>query len=588
MVCNKCGMQNNDNSKFCINCGNVLLNNNVQTNNNVSNVATNNEGVSQINTINQSNSIMQSSESTNVNIGVTKSTNNLNQTPSVNTGVIQPNNSVVGQSINNTNNDKKEKASFKLNKKMLFIIGGVVLVLIIIVIIIIVFGGSKKSTDIVSLLDLESPIPVSKDDGYVYINTKGKITKNVNYLKATEFVGDYAYVELQDGTSALIDKSQNVKVTANGFSAMEYISQTNSWLIDGVLYNSKLKPITDEKIEVQNADDSYFTYNKKDFSEYGIMDINGKIIYKNKSLIYGFEVDDYVTEEDYAVILVQEGSKYKEYLISLEDGTVVYESKYKSDTRIYSNSIREEYSGNGIFYIEDDNYDRVETFYVKDNKILYSLKGDIYDVELYGTNYIELDYGYDYEELGKEQRYYYYDLKNKKLLTVEPELEEPEIEEVDFDITQRQIVSCSNGKGLIDDKKVIIPCMYDDIDYLPVLIHDYMEQKKSKDLLYVEKDDKTFIYDGKSKKEYLKFQDVDNYTISDSEDSIFVIQKMYIDDPDSYSDKLNKQVVYNIITKKSIEFDSKSDITLKTHYFKETKDGKTMYYNSSLEKIYTE
>ena len=79
-----------------------------------------------------------------------------------------------------------------------------------------------------------------------------------------------------------------------------------------------------------------------------------------------------------------------------------------------------------------------------------------------------------------------------------------------------------------------------------------------------------------------------HYKIIDSSNSLFIVQEHYIEDPDSWGDKLNKIIIYNLMTKQKIEFDSKSDIELKLNYFKEKKNGKTMYYNMDFEKIYTE
>ncbi len=586
MICNKCGKQNNDSSKFCVSCGNTLQNG---TQNMVNNLSI--EGETSNFIVNNSASLINGVESSNPapvvsQVGVNQSM------PVVNQSIVNENRIgmeqqkvVTSEPIMNSDSIKKEKKSFKLNKKILFIIGGAVIAVIIIVIVLaIMSGGSKDTKDVASLFDLNQVIPVRKDGGYVYIDPSGKMPKNIKYNTANDFNGDFTYVELDDGTSALIDKNQNIKVRATSYYAIKHIEETESWLIDGVLYDKKLKAISDKSLQLYEADDGYFKYNSIDLTQYGIINPEGKVVYKTDSLIYRLEVTD---DEQFGIIVLQKGTEYKEYLIDLKDGTVIYENQYKDPKNSYSNSINE--SSNGIFYINDDNYDRAETFYVKDKKIVYSIKGDIYNVKLYGDNYIKLDYGYLYEDAGKEQQYYYYDIKNKKLLTEEPKLEEIDIDiKEEIDITQRQIVSCDNGYGLIDDKKVIIPCMYDDIDYLPENVHEYMIQKESKDLMYVENNDKIFIYDANSKKEYIKFEDGDSYDIVDSSNSLFVVQKIYVDDKNSWSDKLQKIVVYNLLTKQKIEFDATSEITIKTNYFKETKNGKTIYYNMNFEKIYTE
>ena len=584
MMCNKCGMQNSEGSKFCIGCGNNLevLSNSMISDNEINQSLENNVGMQNFSNT-QSNPTQNfnnnSFQDLNNNIGVNNSVNNMqsNITESKNVPVV------------NIGNNKKEKKS--INKKLLFIIGGALIVIVAIVLLLsIILKGDNSSKNLSSIFDLEQPIPVYKDGMYVYIDTNGKIIKNVKYNEASDFNGDYAFVELEDGTAALIDKSQNIKVKATSYYGMEYLSEYDLWLIDGVLYNSKLKAITDKSINLEYKEYGFFTYNNTDYTEYGIINSEGKKIYKNNCLITSLDVSDDSYENEYYGILKttcieNEQETKNEYLIELQTGKILYENEYKKQNPDSYYYYLSETSDN-MFYIYDNNYDKIKFIYLKDNKIVYESTEVLYDLELYGDKYLELDFGYDYEGQGKEQRYYYYNLETKKLEEDEPELEEVDIK-IEKDIASRQIVSCSNGKGLIDDKKVIIPCIYNDIEYLNENVHEYMKQVKSMDLMVVEDDEGNLsIYDANDRKEIIKFEDSKKSSIEDYKSSLLIQQKIYVND--SWYSDLDKRVVHNLLTREKITFDKNSSIEIKSNYFIESKNGKKFYYNMNLEKIYTE
>lgn len=567
MICNKCGMQNNDSSKFCINCGNVL------------------EVVEQPKVeplINQFNDLSTINNQSVVNTDTTMNNTFSNQSV-INNSFEQQINNVSGTS------EKNKKENKPLNKKLLLIIGVIIIAVIVVAIFIVVMlGGNKSNKNLISTIDLDQPIPVYKDGSYVYIDKKGKIIKNIKYIEASDFSGDYAFVELEDGTSALIDKNQNIKVKATSYYGMEYITEYNLWLIDGILYNGDLKAITDNSINLDYDDDGFFIYNNSDYSEYGIINKEGKKIYKNKCLISSLDVNDYSNGDEYYGVVettCYEGDveKEKEFIIELQTGKVLYENKYKDQyPDSYYYYLQETYDN--MFYVIDENYEKLDYMYLKNNQIVYLSNEKLYDLELYGNDYLKLDYGYSYEELGKPQRDYYYDINNKKILSEEPKIEEIDIEAPKI-VTERQIVSCDYGKGLIDDKKVIIPCIYDDIDSLPEIVHEYLKVKESKDLVYVENyNGEIIVYDANSRKEFIKLETAEDYDIDDYPTSVLIKQKIYVED--SYD--VEKTIVYSLLNGQKIVFDSNSDIEIKSNYFIESKNGKKIYYNLNFEKIYTE
>ncbi len=553
MICSKCGTQNNDNSKFCIGCGNSLI----------------------------------QEQNTNVESFINK----LYNEPTIETNT-QQTNQTNSQPINNVQQPQQQNTKKTINKKLLFIIGGIVLGVSIVIIFLFIFlGGNEKSKYLSELFDLEQPIPVYKDGNYVYIDTTGKIIKNIKYNEASDFKGNYAFVELENGTAALIDKNQNVKVSATSYYGMEYITEYDIWLIDGVLYNNKLNPITNKTINLTYDESGFFTYSNAELTEYGVINKDGKKIYSNKCLINSLDINT-SNDESYAIVETScyEGNKQieKEFIISLQTGKVLYENEYKSTHQDSYYYYLLNYDSDNMYYIVDENYDKIKYLYLKNNEILYSADEKLYDIDLYGEDYLELDFGYDYDEIGKEQQYYYYNLKTKKLEEEKPELSVKDIEiKIPKDVKQRQIVKCDNGKGLIDDKKVIIPCIYNDIEYISTNVHDYILQTKSMDLMIVENEDKQIsIYDANSKKDIIKFENSKKSDIKDYDNSLFIIQKIYVDD--SLFSDLEKTIVYNLLTGNKLAFDSKSDLEIKLNYFTETKNGKKVYYNMNFEKIYTE
>lgn len=569
MVCNKCGTQNNDGSKFCIGCGNnleVVANHMINNDVLVSNQSLeNNIGVQNVNPIGNLNN----------NIVVNNSVNNSNQFQNTQTSDLK--------------NNKKEKKT--INKKLLFIIGGAIITIVaIVLLLLIVLKDDNNVKKLSSIFDLEQPIPVYKDGMYVYIDTHGKIIKNVKYNEANDFNGNYAFVELEDGTAALIDKSQNIKVKATSYYGMEYLSGYDLWLIDGVLYNDKLKTITDNSINLEYEEYGFFTYNNSDYTEYGIMNKEGKKIYKNNCLITYLDVSDYSYENEYYGILKttctqNEQEIETEYLIELQTGKILYENQYKKQNPdSYYYYLIETYDN--MFYMYDDNYDKIKYFYLKDNQIVYESTETLYNLELFSDKYLELDFGYDYEKLGKEQRYYYYNIETKKLEKEEPQIEEVDVK-VEKDITSRQIVSCSNGKGLIDDKNVIIPCVYNEIEYLNYNVSEYMKQVKSMDLMIVEDDEGNLgIYDANKRKNIITFEDSKKSNIEDFETSLLIQQKIYVND--SWYGDVDRNVIHNLLTGEKITFDKNSSIEIKSNYFIENKNGKKIYYNMNFEKIYTQ
>ena len=82
MICNKCGMQNNEGSRFCIGCGNNLevLSNSVVNNNEINQSLENNVGMQNFNNT-QSSSTQSfnnnSFQDLNNDIGVNSSVNNM-------------------------------------------------------------------------------------------------------------------------------------------------------------------------------------------------------------------------------------------------------------------------------------------------------------------------------------------------------------------------------------------------------------------------------------------------------------------------------------------------------------------------------
>jgi hypothetical protein len=97
-------------------------------------------------------------------------------------------------------------------------------------------------------------------------------------------------------------------------------------------------------------------------------------------------------------------------------------------------------------------------------------------------------------------------------------------------------------------KKVLVPCIYDELEQLPDSVDAFLKVKKSKELVYISNNDKAFVYDIKRGKEYIVFENAEDYTLKDYDSGVLIKQEI---EKDSEVIKTN---VYSLLTGKKLEF----------------------------------
>lgn len=479
-----------------------------------------------------------------------------------------------------------------LNKKVLLIaiIAGVVLIAGIVAALLIFGGGSAASEKEIAklILDPKKPIKIEKDDKYGYITSKGKELISPKYDYADEFYGDYAIVGVENtdpDTSSYIDYKYQI-IDQKGKEQLkesvsfepEFYGDYNIWVIDDVLYNSKLKPITKEDIEVDYIGAGYLTYQNYEQGKSGIMDYKGKSIWHSDKISISAEIEANIYDETdlYAVVNTSDLEDDETWeVLSLKKKKSIYTLETKDDSL--------EIEENGIVAIEDDDYETHTWLYFKDGKLKYEIKDTeieemiVYD---YDNQILRLDYGYDYDEY--EQIYKYYDVKEEKLTTEKPaniddaEEQENDLYELYYGF---KTFESSDKYGLMAGDKILVPANYDDVEFLSSVPFVYMRDVKNQELVIFEKDDKMILYNVKNKKEIATF---DSTYVSDSESSSF-LKFSKTEDYDTVG-----YIVYNLITGEQMEFDEDADISLRSNYIKVENDSSTIYYNTDLEKVYEE
>lgn len=526
MNCPNCKTSNNTDSKFCIRCGRNLEN--------------------------------------------IQSTENVNNFQKV--GLSQPQTMNYQQPVQNTPTKKE-------NKIILIVFA---IIAIIGIGIFVYFKFLKNNiADLNIIFDPNKPIVVNNNGKYGYITSEGKTMIEPQYKWADDFYGNYAIVSIDNPDAAsynetlyqIIDKKGNVKLTSVSSSEPQYYPTYDIWEVDEVLYDSNFNRILSEGITVEYIDYQYFEYSDSVKNETGIINYKGKKIFTvPESFIYvDISENGYDEDELYAAVKTFSEPE-KEVIISLKTGKVLFTNE---DAETYNISEKD----NGIFYYYNrkstDGYENKKYLFFINNKLAYETTEVVDEVEVYDykNQILKIDYGYDYETLGKSQRIYYYDVKNKKMLDQKPsssnDLKLDLLEEIYGFKTYY-----NDGKyGLMSNENVILSCEYDDIEFLNLNIFNYMKSK-GKELILLEKDKNIILYDLKSSKAITTFN---SRYVYDYDDSTFI--KISLTEDNSYK-------IYNLLSGKSMDFDKNNDISIGSNYVTVKKDGKTTYYNTNLKQIY--
>lgn len=446
------------------------------------------------------------------------------------------------------------------NKKIIMVIVAVLVVILAIFIGSKMFGKSDVEQQISMLFDPEKPISIKVDNKYGFIDTKGNVIIEPKYKKVNDFYGEFAVVRTEENTYEIIDKKGNVKATADDSYDIEYISKNGSWIVSGVLYDSNMKQITKEGVIVDydSSNEGYLTFTDSNNNKIGVMDATGKKTFEipvSEAEYLGLDVseNEFDLENTYARVNL-DNEKYA--IINCNTGKVIYELSEKYIT------VEE----NNIFGIKTGDYksDTAETVYIENDTVAYKVENDI-ELEYYSKGILRTED----DSKSYSERYGYYDLKTKTLSSDKPSVETPDTWEL---LTGYMVYECNFAYGLMKDDEVILSCEWDDIDYLGSSLYQYL-QTKGKEYLLLEKDSKVNLYNMKSNKVIATF----NTTYVSTYSSTFI----------KYTEKDTKEiVVYNLLTDKTMKFDSETSVTVKSNYITATKDKVQSYYNVELEKIY--
>lgn len=513
--------------------------------------------------------------------------NNIYQSSNQENGYTQ--NSVSNIDNNYTNNTN---SSSKTNRKKLFII-----ILLVVGISVGLFFYlknnkiSRNSNENLNIIyDPDKPIIIKKDNKYGYIKSDGRIMIEPQYKTASDFNGDYAIVTVDNPDQAysyektyqIIDKKGDVKITSESYLSLKYYSNYNIWIVDCILYDSKLNPVLEEGVTVDYISNGYLEYIDNNKQEVGIITYKGKKILSAPGYSISAEISEnkYTDVDLYASVKIY-SEEDREFIISLKTGDVLFTSEdsdkyYISDDR------------NGIFYYYnhtlDDGYKNKKYFFFIDNKLAYQTTEFVDDLEVYDyeNKILRIDYGYNYKDLNKEKRYNYYDVKNNEFLTSEPASSTTTTINDIMELTYGYKKFSSSSKyGLMNGESIILPAEYDDVKFIDQSLFEYIKNKKKQEFLLVQKNKKTILIDLKNKKELTVF---DYRYVYDTDGSTFIKSEIY--DENSYQ-KTGYQI-YNVLTGASIMLGKDENVNIKSNYITVIKNKQKRYYNTKLEEIYVE
>ena len=482
-------------------------------------------------------------------------------------------------------NDVEAKPKKNNNKNIIIIIGAAFLAVVIGLILFFVLRGGKKGSEYASLnyiFDPNKPIVIESNNLYGYITSSGKTMIEPKYKKAGSFYGDYAVVTVENTNESsyldyvyqIIDRKGKVIVTSESYTAPKYYTDYDVWVIDGALYDSKLNRIIDEGVTVSYESDGFFSFVDYAHNTSGIINSKGKVIFKWEGTSVSLDISENDNLEDdlYATVTVY---KEKQVIVSLKSGKVLYTVDDAKKKYIYV-------SDDNIFSLRNrDDYSVLNYMYFKDDKLVYE-NSELYDLDLedYNKGILKLNYGSKYKDLGKTSRYAYYDINTKKESENKPSSSSSTSTDIDMDeltYGYKQF-SCSSKDGLMAGENIVLPCEYDNIDFVNSSLYKYVKMEKKQDLVLLEKDDVTTLFNLKNKKELISF---DTTSVYDYSTTTFIKATIY-------GEKYTKEniVIYNVLSGKSMTFEGDKDISIYSNYIVVEEDDSDVYFNTNLEQIY--
>ncbi len=457
-----------------------------------------------------------------------------------------------------------------LNNKKNIVITLALLILILIIVSVRIFLDRRCDVLISDYFDDEKLIKFESEEKYGFISTNGKTEIEPNFDFATDFHFGYAIVSKEKGKFSFIDKTGKTKSTVSSDYENEpqFYKDYGIWQIGNTLYNTSLKPIYEENVSLEYIGDGYFSFLDNKSKKSGIIDKNGKVTFSwDKDYITVALSNSSKLLKKYAIISDFEDT---EKIISLENGKVIFTLE---DTG--NKYLREE--ENNIFRIinRSENYKTEKWFYIKDDKIAYELEENIYNLELVNPKdtILKIDYG----ETDPDKKVVFYNYKSKKNVDEKDLAFYTDIDQIMLD-KYSLMIQKENDKFSLKKKNKPILEDCKKIEFLNPDLYEYLYYKAKKNLVLLEKDEKTSIYDIKRDEIIETFA---TRTVETNENSTFIVATNY--DKNGYNKKT--YTIYNLITSKKIDVPISDEIELHTNYIIVKTAEKKTYYNTSLEPL---
>lgn len=457
-----------------------------------------------------------------------------------------------------------------LNKKTI-IVGSLIILLGLASFLVKIFVFSENTDKRLEAIYNENKlIPFYKDEKMGYKNNKGEEKIEPIYLKAKEFFDNFAIVEKEENKYEIIDVEGKTLLTSNQETEPIYYPHFGVLFFNGKLYNEKLEVIFEGNYHINYINYGFFEFMNNEKNESGIVDYRGKVIYQwNYDYIQvKISKNDYTKKGYYALITNYEED---EKIIDLNNGKELFTLDDPKNTYIKEEK-------DNIFRIIDrsDSFKTKTWLYICEGKIAYKSNESIYSMTLikHDDDILEIDYGPNYKDLGDKQ-YIYYNVKTGKNLEAEP----LRIDEALMDNLYGYHTSVSNNKyGIKKGNKELVECQYDEIKFLDKNIYNYVKTKKKEHLVLLKKDNMTILYNIRKKKNIVTFNSTN---VIENSGSSFLTITLFKEDGFTKKGIL----IYNLLTHKSKEFETNSEIEIKSNFIVHKTKDKYIYYNTNLEEI---
>ena len=472
---------------------------------------------------------------------------------------------------------KKFSFNFKLDtkKKKIYASIAAVVVVAIGVVCAILLPKTPEERRLEEIYNPKKLIIYEYDKKYGYMNYKGKKVIDPVYTYADNFHGNYAVVSQDEANEnrhyQVIDKKGHIKKEIYG-SQPKYYSEYSVWLINGIIYDKNLK-------EISSPDKTYIYLNYGYFyssteTNFEIIDYQNNVIYTeqtSKKLSAEISTNDNYGAEHYVMTSRQDGTNK---IIDLKSKSVVYSIIDGTKEKL---SVKND----NIFNVISKTDSKIAKWvYLEDGGVAYEVSSDVVSMSFYNydNRIVLLDYGEDYASKGKEYRLIYYDIKNRKEYTNEPNPINLEVSSMEKIYGYRPY-SCDKTIGLNKDGLKVTECYYDNINFLNKNLYNYMLNETGKRLALLTQDDKTFLVDLNTKKTIYSFN---TKNVQDIDNSSFLIGIVNNEETSKSS-----YIVYNVISGKSIVTSENEAVTIKSNCIIIFNDEIETYYNTKLERIYS-